>query len=587
MTTSTNPTDDIIELTEIVEEGIPLDTKFEDFAMDKAVDAKSLDQELDDLLRENEPQPAATQKTEDEIDLDILFDETSPAPAPPQAAEAKTPPANAGMDMSDIDDLFDSLGIGEKEEGDTALDIILDGDLPGQAKKNGDETFYPSDSIDLDLGIPGTGTTEDGSSIHELTDELLADIPETVLLHSPEEEGVKEAPQLLAQDEPVQEAEESIQESGESLATDSELLVTDETEIPVAIETEPEMTPEATADRIERPEIIDLSDDQAYSPAASAEEEPQTKQTPAPVAQAEQPAPHAAPHSLAALEIISARLDALESRPATTTSAEELLALLPQSPQDMPATRALRQELVDFIESKISETAPSSRLDSVQESVNALQSRAETLQEIQEELAKKLPDPSIQQLEAGLKELRDQLQDKPELGPEQILALLPQSPHEWPVAQALRQEIIDFVESRISEMASSSNMDGLQESVNALQSQVEAIPDIRSELAKAPSLAAMQKIQAQLDELTTRVQGQDETIALLRQTLADKDAAIEAMSAEAKALREELAAQASGAPAASDALKDELRQYVQQQVPLAAAKIIRQEIKALLKELGG
>jgi predicted RNase H-like nuclease (RuvC/YqgF family) len=171
--------------------------------------------------------------------------------------------------------------------------------------------------------------------------------------------------------------------------------------------------------------------------------------------------------------------------------------------------------------------------------------------------------------------------------PEQILALLPQSPHEWPVAQALRQEIIDFVESRISEMASSSNMDGLQESVNALQSQVEAIPDIRSELAKAPSLAAMQKIQAQLDELTTRVQGQDETIALLRQTLADKDAAIEALSAEAKALREELAAQASGAPAASDALKDELRQYVQQQAPLAAAKIVRQEIKALLKELGG
>ena len=586
MTTSTNPTDDIIELTEIVEEGIPLDTKFEDFAMDKAVDAKSLDQELDDLLRENEPQPAATQKTEDEIDLDILFDESSPAPAPPQAAEAKTPPANAGMDMSDIDDLFDSLGIGEKEEEDTALDIILDGDLPGQPKKNDDETFYPSDSIDLELDIPGTGTTEDGSSIHELTDELLADIPETVLLHSPEEEGVKEAPQLLAQDEPAQKAEESIQESGESLASDSELPVTDEAEIPVANEAELEMTPETATDKKKHPEIIDLSEGLATPVANNAEEEPLPQQTIDPVEQVEL-APQTAPHSLAALEIISARLDALETRPAPVVNAEELLALLPQSPQDVPATRALRQEIIDVIESRISEMAPSSRLDSVQESMNALQSQVETLQGMEEELAKRLPDPSIQELEAGLKELRDKLQDKPELGPEQILALLPQSPQGWPVAQALRQEIIDFVESRISEMASSSNMDGLQESVNALQSQVEAIPDIRSELAKAPSLAAMQKIQTQLDELATRVQGQDETIALLRQTLADKDAAIEALSAEAKTLREELAAQSSGATAASDELKDELRQYVQQQVPLAAAKIIRQEIKALLKELGG
>jgi uncharacterized coiled-coil protein SlyX len=97
----------------------------------------------------------------------------------------------------------------------------------------------------------------------------------------------------------------------------------------------------------------------------------------------------------------------------------------------------------------------------------------------------------------------------------------------------------------------------------------------------------MQKIEAQLGELSTLVHSQDQTITLLRQTLADKDAAIGTLSAEAKALREELAAQASAAPAASDALKDELRQYVQQQVPIAAAKIIREEIKALLKELGG
>jgi hypothetical protein len=574
MTTSTSPTDDIIELTEIVEEGLPLDKRFEDFAMDKAVDAKSLDQELDDLLRENEPQPASTQKIEDEIDLDILFEEPAPAPAQPQAAKA--PAAEAGMDMSDIDDLFDSLGIGEKEDGDTALDIILDGDIPSQPQEKNVETFYPSDSIDLELDIPGTGVTEDGSSIHELTDELLADIPETILLHSPQEEA-KEAPQQPVQDEPAHEPEELPQEPDVNLALEPEPLVADEAK--------PQTTPEEAPDKTEATEIIDLLEDLAHPVATGAKEEPQ--QTPVSLESAEQPAIHVPAQPMAAMEILSARLDALESRPAPSFTAEELLALLPQLPQDVPATQALRQEILDHVESRISELASSSRLDSVQESVNALQGQVEALPDLEEELAKRLPDPSILKLETDLEELRGQLQDKPELQPEQILALLPQSPHEWPVAQALRQEIIDFVESRISELASSSSMDGLQESVNALQSQVEAIPDIRSELAKAPSAAAMQKIEAQLGELSTLVHSQDQTITLLRQTLADKDAAIGTLSAEAKALREELAAQASAAPAASDALKDELRQYVQQQVPIAAAKIIREEIKALLKELGG
>ena len=79
MTTSTNPTDDIIELTDIVEDGLPLDKSFEDFATDKAVDAKTLDQELDDLLRDAESKPKPVQKSEDEIDLDILFDEPKDA----------------------------------------------------------------------------------------------------------------------------------------------------------------------------------------------------------------------------------------------------------------------------------------------------------------------------------------------------------------------------------------------------------------------------------------------------------------------------------------------------------------------------
>ncbi len=579
MTTSTNPTDDIIELTEIVEEGIPLNTKFEDFAMDKAVDAKSLDQELDDLLRESEPKSEAMQITDDEIELDILFEEPSSAmaqPEPPTAA-VKTAPADPGMDMSDIDDLFDSLGIGEKETGDTALDIILDGDIPQQPEKKAVDTFYPSDSIDLDLDLPGTGESESGKAIHDLTEELLADIPETVLLHSPEETRLESTKQASTQIEPLETADTAMAHD-ESVAAGQELPADDGPEPEMVLEDVP-------AAVMAKPEVAKSPADQGQPVAAAVEATPEQTLPPA-----EQAAPLETGFSLAAIESIDARLDALESRPEPAPlGAEELLALLPSSPQDMPATRSLRQEILDHVESRILELDSSSRIEGLQESLNSLHSRLDALPDMQEELTKKLADSSIPKMEADIEDLRLQIRDKADLQPEHILALLPQSPQGWPVTQALRQEIIDHVESRVSELASSSSVDGLQESVNALQSQVEAIPDIRAELAKTPAASLVNKMEAELGELKALVQSQDETLGLMRQALADKDAVIAALAAEGNSLRAELhglAAKIDAAPA-PDVVQSELRQYVQQQVPLAAAKIIREEIQALLKELGG
>ncbi len=565
MTTSTNPADDIIELTEIVEEGIPLNTKFEDFAMDKAVDAKSLDKELDDLLREPEPRSGATEVTDDEIDLDILFDEPAPA------AEAKTPQADAGMDMSDIDNLFDSLGIGEKEDGETALDIILDGDIPELPEKKDAETFYPSESIDLDLDLPAAEGEEGGKAIHDLTEELLADIPETVLLHSPEETGAAAPQRESAPEEPDHESAASDAKLLPATGPEPEIL---ELDAPVEEEVEPEF---AQSPRDE---------DQPEAPVAHEDVLPEQ-----PLPPTEQAVPQDAPLSRAALEIISARLDALETRPepAQTLDAEEILALLPLSPQDVPLTRTLRQEIIDHLESRISELATSASVGGLQKSVNALQGQVEALPDIQEELSKRLPESLIRKLESDIEELRGRVEDRPDIQPEQIMAILPQAPQGWPVAQALRQEIVDHVESRISELASSSSVDGLQESVNALQSQVEALPDIRSELAKAPSASGVQKMEEELEELKILVRNQEDALARLRQTLTDKEAAIDALTAESGSLREELAALADrvGAAPAADEVKGELREYVRQQVPLAAAKVIREEIQSLLKELGG
>lgn len=592
MTTSTNPTDDIIELTEIVEEGIPLDKKFEDFAMDKAVDAKSLDQELDDLLRDADPQskPAA-REAGDEIDLDILFEEpVAAAPKQPTPAPAKPQAADPGMDISDLDDLFDSLGIGEDDKQDTALDIILDGDLP-EPRKQGHEAFYPSDSIDLELEIPGMDTDEKNSNILDLSEDLLADVPETVLLEpadKPIPKPATEEPETkLAQQDPSLE-DPAMQPAAELAAEPAEATVA-EPESPVG-DKPGQLVAEQEAPQEEMDEPAPIHEAQDLVPAAAPETgtDIETKQS---LITAEQIAAMEPGISNAELEIISARLDALESRPEPSPApgADELLALLPQSPQELPVTQNLRQEILEHLESRITELASSSSVDGLQESVNALQSQIEAFPDIRAELAMASPASELQKLQADLDEVRALIQPREELQPEQILALLPQSPEGWPVAQALRQEIVEHVESRISELASSSSVDGLQESVNALQSQVESIPDIRAELAKAPAASVVQKMETELDELKTLVRNQDETLGLLRQTLADRDAAIDALTAEEESLREELrvlSTKVNDAPT-PDAIKSELHEYVQQQVPLAAAKIIREEIQALLKELGG
>lgn len=575
MTTSTNPTDDIIELTEIVEEGIPLDKKFEDFAMDKAIDAQSLDKELDDLLRDPEPQSASAEETGDEIDLDILFDEPAPAKqAQPAAPAATQPPATTqapdqSMDISDLDDLFDSLGIGGNDDEDTALDIILDGDTP-DPKKQEIETFYPSDAIDLELELPGMDSDDKSSSIQDLTDELLEDIPETVLLES-----------AVAPEEPAAESMKQPHVPEESAPAAAEAEPAEEPAETAVIQ--PEAPAEASPGQSEVDEPALLPPTQDTTPSTS----------PATLAEPEPPQPSMAGEahiSHAALEIISSRLDALESRPepAFAPGPEEILALLPQSPRDMPWAETLHQEILDHVEAKVAELAASASVDRLQETVNALQGRVESLPDISAELAKTLLASAMQKIEADLDDLRTLIQNREEPGAEQILALLPQSPGDLPLAETLRQEILEYVEARVAELAASASVDGLQESVNALQSQIESIPDIRAELAKTLPASAMQQMEAELEDLRALVRDQGESLRALQQTLSEKDASIATLSDESSRLRAELdavAAKAADTPDL-DAIRSGLQEYVQQQMPAAAAKIIREEIQALLQELG-
>ena len=518
MTTSTNPTDDIIELTDIVEEGLPLDKSFEDFATDKAVDATTLDQELDDLLRDAESKPKPVQNTVDEVELDILFDEPKDArPKVQSSAQPSVQSFGPEVDMSDLDDLFDSLHIGDKDVAeDTALDVILDGDST-QSETLASGNFSAAESIDLDL--PGMGGEDTLSDIHDLTEELLADIPETV--------------QTQASSEPLQES------------ASAGLLPTPE-------DLELELTDQLFVKAPEQEQMV--------SPVAVAEEEALHSSSMQPAAE-QIPAPEI---SAAEIDCLKARLDALEARPEPRLDIEpeQLLALLPQSPQELPLAQALREDILLVVDSKLSALDQSSELEGLRQMLENAASRIDALEA--------RPEPALN-LEA-----------------EQVLALLPQSHRDLPLAQALREDILDHVESKIADLAASASVDGLQESVNALQSQLDSMPDIQAALAASLPASALQGMETELSAMRTLIERQELALAGLQQALQEKDATIATLRDREDRMREELdalASQVSNTPTA-DALKTELQEYVKQQVPSAAAKIIREEIQALLREMG-
>ncbi|NLY42104.1 MAG: hypothetical protein GX055_10860, partial [Desulfovibrionales bacterium] len=138
MTTPHQPVDeidDIIELTDIIEEGT-LPTPHA-ASPEKAVDAKSLDNELDALLNDIVPTETSSLDPDDDFDLDALF-ATDPAQTPQTApadqdiSQAETMPVpGSEVDLSELDELFDALKTSSNDlTEENALDALLLGDGP-------------------------------------------------------------------------------------------------------------------------------------------------------------------------------------------------------------------------------------------------------------------------------------------------------------------------------------------------------------------------------------------------------------------------------------------------------------------------
>lgn len=566
MNTPHDPTDDILELTDIVEEGTP-EAPDLDFAMDRAVDARSLDEELDNLLRDTDSTLKGVHAGETGTSFDTLLAESRQAPPRPTAQ-----PAAPQADLSDLDDLFGAVQLDDANDTQDSLDMLLDEKSQGQAAAA--DISAAEEIIDLDLEVPGLDA--DGPDLLELTDELLADIPETVLVPP-----------------------------AESLAPKAE-----------------------EAPFFPSPEGLELDIEAAaplFAKAPELEPEPEQPLMVAP----EQPEPSI---SQAELEILSARLDALEARPAPDIKPEQVLSALPASPDDLPLARTLRDGILQTVEERLIAAAPASELGQLRQlaselstRIAAVEDRPEPQADVRPEqvlaalpespddlpLARNLREGILQSVEdrlaaaapiselAGLRQTAEELsarvatleaQPTPtvEISPEQVLGALPETPEALPLARALREEILATVEAKSALMVQPEDTAKLQQDILAMQNQIDAMPEILAKLASTTA-PALQELESGLGALRIMAKGLEQSLADVQAAMTRKDADLAELREGEERLREEVEALAARLDAmpAPEALKADLEAHVRQQVPAAVGRIIREEIQALLKELGG
>jgi predicted RNase H-like nuclease (RuvC/YqgF family) len=224
--------------------------------------------------------------------------------------------------------------------------------------------------------------------------------------------------------------------------------------------------------------------------------------------------------------------------------------------------------------------------------LEAIQAQLETLrkevgQELESRLSAMDPTQGLLPLRQALDETASRVEaletrTTQEIGPAQIQAMLPQSPADLPLAQNLRKDILEHLDSALSGLPTPTDLDEVRQSVSALRDRFDA-------LTAQVTTPSAQDLETELAALRTLVQTQEAAILDLRSTLAAKDSIIDELQREGQTLRLELDTLTARVESFQDpdTLKNDLRALIGQQVPAAAAKIIREEIQALLKELDG
>jgi len=540
MTTPKAPLEDIIELTEVVEEGIALDPKSDDFPKDKPVGAKSLDLEL-------------------ELD-EILFQHTTSTTTPvsPRTPTSGTPTIEQTTsptwvdleeeiltDDLDLDDVFQALQSDADVplDSSSALDLLLeDNTSPITNSSKQDVITQKNDMADPLLSEP-----EDDLLSHSL--DVLSKST-TIPAQESEEDNVETpTPLPTSQAYPQSIAEQENQKIQDGVMAQGQ-------ESPVA---EPKQTHETQEVREQLLKELEFR----------LEALPDKKDV----------------ESLTQmLETIQKRVHALENTPAhvVEVTTEQFLAAIPQNPDQLPFVQTLRSAILNELDGKLHALPPREVIEDLLQQVGNAQERLLTLEN--------KPDPVV------------------EINTNQILSALPQTTEHIPFAQSFHNEILNDVEERFHGLMVEKQEQIRDELVTSIDQKLLDIPSASSMSDLTQSVHSLQAVitdlsgnQAQTKDLGTQVQALETELETLRNTLEQQEAArtvlqeknetqlqeILKLKEELHLVREEMSGLVSSTLFTEHmtALKEELHNYIQTQIPANAAKIIREEIENLVQNM--
>ena len=295
------------------------------------------------------------------------------------------------------------------------------------------------------------------------------------------------------------------------------------------------------------------------------------------------PAPRAAAPEMAqaGLEVLTARLDALEAKAASAQpDIDRILAALPAELERLPFALPLCETILAEVDTKLAAQGSGPDVTAVRHDVAALEAKLAAMDQTS------AVDELRQDLTAATERLRAlEARPMPEpMSAELILAAIPTDPDHLPATASLRQDIA-ALETKLAAMDQTSAVDELRQDLRTLRASVD---DACASLQKITAIDNATQAQGrELEALRATTQSQDEALRALREDVARKDDELASLREAVHDLRQTLSALSRESSDASEHLKAELQGFVHNQVPAAAAKIIREEISNLLKELEG
>lgn len=540
MTTPKAPLEDIIELTEVVEEGIALDPKSDDFPKDKPVGAKSLDLEL-------------------ELD-EILFQHTTSTTTPvsPRTPTSGTPTIEQTTsptwvdleeeiltDDLDLDDVFQALQSDADVplDSSSALDLLLeDNTSPITNSSKQDVITQKNDMADPLLSEP-----EDDLLSHSL--DVLSKST-TIPAQESEEDNVETpTPLPTSQAYPQSIAEQENQKIQDGVMAQGQ-------ESPVA---EPKQTHETQEVREQLLKELEFR----------LEALPDKKDV----------------ESLTQmLETIQKRVHALENTPAhvVEVTTEQFLAAIPQNPDQLPFVQTLRSAILNELDGKLHALPPREVIEDLLQQVGNAQERLLTLEN--------KPDPVVEintnQILSALPQTTEHIPFAQSFHNE-ILNDVEERFHGLMVEkqEQIRDELVTSIDQKLLDIPSASSMSDLTQSVHSLQA---VITDLSGNQAQTKDLGTqVQALETELETLRNTLEQQEAARTVLQEKNETQLQEILKLKEELRLVREEMSGLVSSTLFTEHmtALKEELHNYIQTQIPANAAKIIREEIENIVQNM--